>query len=92
MGTAVEHNPRITESVVQMCHFPLCCRLRPGPDADVDAAAHHIADMFSACNNRLEQPVFYHFTTATDTSNIQVALQMVIAQIIKENLAAVQLL
>ncbi|XP_067426748.1 guanine nucleotide-binding protein G(o) subunit alpha-like [Thunnus thynnus] len=63
-----------------------------GPDGDVDAAAHFITAMFSACNSRPDHPVFHHFTTATDTTNIQVVFQMVIDQIIKENLAAVQLL
>ncbi|XP_070704622.1 guanine nucleotide-binding protein G(o) subunit alpha-like [Pempheris klunzingeri] len=63
-----------------------------GADGDVDAAAHHIAALFSSCNSRPDKPVYHHFTTATDTANIQVVFHMVIDQIIKENLAAVQLL
>ncbi|XP_053706656.1 guanine nucleotide-binding protein G(o) subunit alpha-like isoform X1 [Synchiropus splendidus] len=63
-----------------------------GEDADVDAAAHHIASMFSALNKRPEKPVMHHFTTATDTHNIQVVFQMVIDQVMKENLTSVQLL
>ncbi|GLD49341.1 guanine nucleotide-binding protein G(o) subunit alpha-like protein [Lates japonicus] len=63
-----------------------------GADGDVDAAAHHITAMFSSCNSSPDKPVYHHFTTATDTTNIQVVLHMVIDQIIKENLAAVQLL
>ena len=63
-----------------------------GADGDVDAAAHFITTMFSSCNSRLDYPVFHHYTTATDTTNIQVVFQMVIDQIIKENLASVQLL
>ncbi|KAF7667963.1 hypothetical protein LDENG_00038430 [Lucifuga dentata] len=63
-----------------------------GPDCDVDAAAHHIAAMFSRCNSNPDKSLYHHFTTATDTSNIQVVFQVVIEQIIKENLAAVPLL
>ncbi|KAM9844304.1 guanine nucleotide-binding protein G(o) subunit alpha-like [Aulostomus maculatus] len=73
-------------------HLRLFLSSFKGPDADVDAAAHHITAMFSACNTRPEQPVLHHFTTATDTNNIQVVFQMVINQIMKENLKAVKLL
>lgn len=58
----------------------------------MDAAAHHITAMFSSCNNSPDKPVYHHFTTATDTTNIQMVFHMVIDPIIKENLAAVQLL
>ncbi|XP_034448874.1 guanine nucleotide-binding protein G(o) subunit alpha-like [Hippoglossus hippoglossus] len=63
-----------------------------GADGDVDAAAHHITAMFSACSSSPDKPVYHHFTTATDTTNVQVVFHMVIDQIIRENLAAVQLL
>nr|XP_020476612.1 guanine nucleotide-binding protein G(o) subunit alpha-like isoform X2 [Monopterus albus] len=63
-----------------------------GADVDVDAAAHHIAAMFSVCNRNPDKPVYHHFTTATDTANIQVVFHMVMDQIIKQNLAAIQLL
>ncbi|XP_019957312.1 guanine nucleotide-binding protein G(o) subunit alpha-like [Paralichthys olivaceus] len=63
-----------------------------GADSNVDAAAHHITAMFSSCNSSPDKPVYHHFTTATDTTNIQVVFHMVIDQIIRENLAAVQLL
>ncbi|XP_075999149.1 guanine nucleotide-binding protein G(o) subunit alpha-like [Genypterus blacodes] len=63
-----------------------------GADGDVDTAAHYITAMFSACNSRPDKPVFHHFTTATDTSSVQVVFQVAIEQIIKENLAAVPLL
>ncbi|XP_036945286.1 guanine nucleotide-binding protein G(o) subunit alpha-like isoform X1 [Acanthopagrus latus] len=63
-----------------------------GADGDVDAAAHHITAMFSSCNDCPDKPVYHHFTTATDTANIQVVFDMVIDQIIRENLEAVQLL
>ncbi|XP_076609380.1 guanine nucleotide-binding protein G(o) subunit alpha-like [Chaetodon auriga] len=63
-----------------------------GADGDVDAAAHHITAMFASCNSRPGKPVYHHFTTATDTANVQVVFHMVVEQIIKENLAAVQLL
>ncbi|XP_045899052.1 guanine nucleotide-binding protein G(o) subunit alpha-like isoform X1 [Micropterus dolomieu] len=63
-----------------------------GADGDVDAAAQHIAAMFSSCNSSPDKPVYHHFTSAIDTSNIQVVFHMVIDQTIKENLIAVQLL
>ncbi|XP_026180917.1 guanine nucleotide-binding protein G(o) subunit alpha-like [Mastacembelus armatus] len=63
-----------------------------GADVDVDAAARHITAMFSACNNNPDKTVYHHFTTATDTTNVQVVFQMVIDLIVKQNVAAVQLL
>ncbi|XP_037332306.2 guanine nucleotide-binding protein G(o) subunit alpha-like isoform X2 [Pungitius pungitius] len=63
-----------------------------GADGDVDAAAHHIAAMFLLPNSSPEEPVYHHFTTATDTTNVQVVFHMVIDQVMKGNLAAVQLL
>ncbi|XP_049417269.1 guanine nucleotide-binding protein G(o) subunit alpha-like [Epinephelus fuscoguttatus] len=63
-----------------------------GADGDVDAAAHHITAMFSSCNSRPDKPIYHHFTTATDTANVQVVFHMVIDQVMSENLAAVQLL
>ncbi|XP_053194594.1 guanine nucleotide-binding protein G(o) subunit alpha-like [Scomber japonicus] len=73
-------------------HLGMYLSTYEGADGDVDAAAHFITTMFSSCNSRLDYPVFHHYTTATDTTNIQVVFQMVIDQIIKENLASVQLL
>ncbi|XP_071780389.1 guanine nucleotide-binding protein G(o) subunit alpha-like [Centroberyx gerrardi] len=62
-----------------------------GADGDVDAAARHITAMFVACNVRPDEPVYHHFTTATDTANVQLVFRVVMDQIIKENLAAVPL-
>ncbi|XP_037649504.1 guanine nucleotide-binding protein G(o) subunit alpha-like [Sebastes umbrosus] len=64
-----------------------------GADRDVDAAAHHITAMFSSCSNSSpDKPVYHHFTTATDTASVQLVFHMVIEQVLKVNLAAVQLL
>ncbi|XP_033998359.1 LOW QUALITY PROTEIN: guanine nucleotide-binding protein G(o) subunit alpha-like [Trematomus bernacchii] len=63
-----------------------------GADGDVDAAAHHITAMFSSCNSSTDKPVYHHYTTATDTSNVQVVFHMVIDQVMKANLADVQML
>ncbi|KAM3863655.1 guanine nucleotide-binding protein G(o) subunit alpha-like [Diretmus argenteus] len=63
-----------------------------GADGDVDAAARHITAMFVACNSSPDRPVYHHFTTATDTTNIQVVFQVVVDQIVRENLASVPLL
>lgn len=63
-----------------------------GADFDVDAAANYITAMFSLCNTSPARPVYHHFTTATDTANMQVVFQMFTDQILQENLAAVRLL
>ncbi|XP_061892826.1 guanine nucleotide binding protein (G protein) alpha v1 isoform X1 [Entelurus aequoreus] len=73
-------------------HLRLYISSFKGADADVDAAAHHITAMFSACNSRADQPVFHHYTTATDTANVRVVFQMIMDQIFRQNLAAAQLL
>lgn len=69
--------------------FPFHCYL--GADGDVDAAAHHITAIFSACNSSPSRPVYHHFTTAIDTANIQVAFHVVVDQVMRKNLEGVQL-
>ncbi|XP_041853559.1 guanine nucleotide-binding protein G(o) subunit alpha-like isoform X2 [Melanotaenia boesemani] len=73
-------------------HLRLYLSCYKGADGDVAAAAHYITAMFLAGNSRTSKPVYHHFTTATETANIQVIFQMAVDQIIKENIAAVQLL
>ncbi|KAL1005500.1 hypothetical protein UPYG_G00059910 [Umbra pygmaea] len=63
-----------------------------GADCDVDAAARYIAGMFVSLNAMPSKLIYHHFTTATDTSNIQIVFQVVMDTIIKENLEAVSLL
>ncbi|XP_047435332.1 guanine nucleotide binding protein (G protein) alpha v1 [Mugil cephalus] len=63
-----------------------------GADCDVDSAARFIATTFVSLNNTPSKLIYHHFTTATDTSNIQVVFQVVMDTIIKENLEAVSLL
>ncbi|KAI7790842.1 guanine nucleotide binding protein (G protein) alpha v1 [Triplophysa rosa] len=63
-----------------------------GADCDVDAAARFIAAMFISLNATPSKLIYHHFTTATDTSNVQVVFQVVMDTIIKENLEAVSLL
>uniref|UniRef100_A0A3B5MD38 Guanine nucleotide binding protein (G protein) alpha v1 n=1 Tax=Xiphophorus couchianus TaxID=32473 RepID=A0A3B5MD38_9TELE len=68
-------------------------RLRTtGADCDVDSAARFILATFVSLNNSPKKLIYHHFTTATDTSNIQVVFQVVMETIIKENLEAVSLL
>ncbi|XP_077415851.1 guanine nucleotide-binding protein G(o) subunit alpha-like isoform X1 [Vanacampus margaritifer] len=62
-----------------------------GADADVDAAARHITAMFSTCGGD-DRLIFHHFTTATDTTNVRVVLQVAVEQILEQNLATAQLL
>ncbi|KAK1802379.1 hypothetical protein P4O66_022047, partial [Electrophorus voltai] len=63
-----------------------------GADCDVDSAARFIAAMFVSQNTAPGKLIFHHFTTATDTSNVQVVFQVVMDTIIKENLEAISLL
>ncbi|KAL4648660.1 guanine nucleotide-binding protein G(o) subunit alpha-like [Arapaima gigas] len=63
-----------------------------GADCDVDSAARFIASMFVALNTTPNKLIYHHFTTATDTSNVQVVFQVVMDTIMKENLEAVSLL
>ncbi|XP_041820476.1 guanine nucleotide binding protein (G protein) alpha v1 isoform X3 [Chelmon rostratus] len=63
-----------------------------GADCDVDSAARFIAATFVSLNSTPSKLIYHHFTTATDTSNIQVVFQVVMDTIIKENLEAVSLL
>ncbi|XP_041672837.1 guanine nucleotide-binding protein G(o) subunit alpha-like [Cheilinus undulatus] len=63
-----------------------------GAEEDVDAAAHHITTMFSSSISGPDKPVYYHYTTATDTDNIRVVFHIMTEQIIKESLEAVELL
>lgn len=63
-----------------------------GADCDVDAAARFIASMFVSLNATASKLIYHHFTTATDTSNVQIVFQVVMDTIVKENLEAVSLL
>ncbi|XP_028978088.2 guanine nucleotide binding protein (G protein) alpha v1 [Esox lucius] len=63
-----------------------------GADCDVDTAARYIAGVFVSLNATPSKLIYHHFTTATDTSNIQVVFQVVMDTIVKENLEAVSLL
>lgn len=67
-------------------------RFPSGPEAEVDAAAQHIAALFLACNRNADKPLYHHFTTATDTTNVQVVFHMVAHQLVRQSLADVQLL
>lgn len=58
----------------------------------MDAAARYIAGMFVSLNATPSKLIYHHFTTATDTSNVQIVFQVVMDTIIKENLEAVSLL
>ncbi|XP_005989105.1 guanine nucleotide binding protein (G protein) alpha v1 [Latimeria chalumnae] len=63
-----------------------------GADCDVDSAARFLADLFLSLNRNPQKFIYHHFTTATDTSNVQIVFQVVMDTIIKENLEAVSLL
>ncbi|XP_004066212.3 guanine nucleotide-binding protein G(o) subunit alpha [Oryzias latipes] len=63
-----------------------------GADRDVDSAARFITARFLSLNKTPSRLIYHHFTTATDTSSIQVVFQVVMDTIIKENLQAMSLL
>ena len=84
-------------------HAPIlsqCCRIQlpvaalpfAGPDRDVDSAGKFIEGEFKARNHNKDKIIYAHFTTATDTSNIQVVFKVVLETIIRENLEAAQLI
>ncbi|XP_041720197.2 guanine nucleotide-binding protein G(o) subunit alpha [Coregonus clupeaformis] len=73
-------------------HLRLYLPSYKGADWDVDAAARHITAMFVACNRTPNKLVYHHYTTATDTHNVQVVFHVVMDTIIKENLEVVSLL
>lgn len=64
----------------------------PGPDREVDSAALFIQAEFSLRNKNENKLVFPHFTTATDTSNIQGVFQVVMDMVMADNMGQVTLL
>ncbi|KAL0993468.1 hypothetical protein UPYG_G00108390 [Umbra pygmaea] len=73
-------------------HLRLYLPSYKGADCNVDAAAHHITAMFTACNKTSKKPVYHHYTTATDTHNVGLVFQVVLDTIVKVNLDALSLL
>lgn len=63
-----------------------------GKDGDFDSAAHFIRIEFQRQNHVPSKVIYPHFTTATDTSNIQVVFQVVMDSILKDNLRSSTLL
>lgn len=63
-----------------------------GPDYDIDAAAKYIQRRFQHCNRNPKKEVYPHFTTATDTGNMEVVFQVVTNTIVKDNLEAAALM
>ena len=58
----------------------------------MDAAARFIQREFQAKNHNPNKTVFCHFTTATDTSNIQHVFSAVLDTIVRENLEIAHLI
>ncbi|GAB6031049.1 hypothetical protein CHUAL_007863 [Chamberlinius hualienensis] len=70
------------------CYFPDY----KGPDYDVDSAALYVQHKFQELNHHPTKVIYPHFTTATDTSNVQVVCQVVMDTVIRENLERATLL
>ncbi|CAL1540238.1 unnamed protein product [Lymnaea stagnalis] len=64
----------------------------PGPDKDIDVAARYIQHLFLMQVSSPSKVVYPHFTTATDTSNIQVVFQVLMDSILRDNLKGTSLL
>lgn len=63
-----------------------------GPDKNIDEAALFIQNKFLMRNYNSVKVICPHFTTATDTANVQTVFQVVMETVIKENLGNVTLL
>lgn len=63
-----------------------------GPERDIDSAALFIQTKFLQRNHNDRKVICPHFTTATDTANVQTVFQVVMETVIKENLGNVTLL
>lgn len=70
----------------------ICFLVFLGPDYNVDYGALFIQHKFQAQNKNPTKVVYPHFTTATDTSNVQVVFQVAMDTIISENLKTATLL
>ena len=55
-------------------------------------AGEHVKTLFTERNSNKDKYVYPHFTTATDTSNIEVVFQVVLNAIIEDNLNKAHLL
>ena len=66
--------------------------LLSGPDYDVDTGAMYIQHLYLSKVTHKGRVVYPHFTNATDTRNIQVVFRVVMDTIVRENLAAIQML
>ncbi|EEC02563.1 guanine nucleotide-binding protein G(o) subunit alpha [Ixodes scapularis] len=63
-----------------------------GPDYDVDSGALFIQHRFQSRNRDPGKLVYPHFTTATDTSNVQVVFQVAMDTVLRGNLKTATLL
>ena len=57
-----------------------------GPPKDAERAKEFIRDMFLSVNPDEKKHIFPHFTTATDTENIQRVFEAVKTTVLEENL------
>ena len=67
---------------------PLCV----GPDNDVNEAKKFVESEFRARVLQKNRIIYPHFTTATDTSNIRIVIDVVVTQIIRDHMKDASLL
>jgi len=63
-----------------------------GKDYDVDGGALFIQHKFAVQSQQINKPIYAHYCTATDTSNVQVVFQVVMDSVLRDNLVHVTLL
>lgn len=64
----------------------LLLRVHTGPPKDAEKAKEFIKEMFLSVNPDEKKHIFPHFTTATDTENIQRVFEAVKTTVLEENL------
>ena len=74
---------------------PLSKTVKPfhlGPDNDANEAKKFVESEFRARVLQRNRIIYPHFTTATDTSNIRVVIDVVVTQIIRDHMKDASLL
>ena len=87
-GKTQDYTSLKTKQAVRIKQGSFCL----GPDYDVDTAAMYIQHLYLSKVTHKGRVVYPHFTTATDTRNVQIVFRVVMDTIVRENLAAIQML
>ena len=77
--------PTSLPSLIIVCTWTLSL-FHTGPPRDAEKAKEFIKEMFLSVNPDEKKHIFPHFTTATDTENIQRVFEAVKTTVLEENL------